>query len=168
MKAIRKIVILLAFLVVGLFGTTLYAQTTEEGYNVKEETIEKNGRQIDILASEDGYVRITQPTKINMYTFEVKVNLVGETKAGTNISISVYNTKTGEYSSDATQTYELKQVNPLGTFSQVLEFPEGSNKIVLHYASEDGSIEDKMVFYINRESQETQDALSSYITMPGK
>ena len=168
MKAVRTAIMILAFLAVSLFGTALYAQVVEDGYNVKEETIEKNGRQIDVLASEDGYVRITQPAKINMYTFEGKVYLVGETKAGTKINIFVYNAKASEYSGTATETYELKPVGASGTFSQVLEFPEGSNKIVLHYLNEDSNIENKMVFYINRESQETQDALSSYITMPGK
>lgn len=149
--------------------TTLYASDTQTGVNVKEQTLTmKSGQTVEVLVSDDGYIRITQPTKVNMSTFESKVNLMGETKQGTEITIAVYNKKASDskYSETATTTYELNTVGVTGTFNQLIELSVGDNKIELSYANGKTDTKDVMVFYIKRESEESKELLKSYKVSP--
>ena len=173
MKKYRKIVMLLAFLVIGIYSSALYANDTTTSSNIKADTIIKNDKTIDVLVSEDDYVRITQPSKINMSTFESKINLMGEiiggTKKGTEITISIYNKKEGTktYKDEATYTYTLSKVGSTGTFNQLLELTEGDNKIVLAYVNTQDSKNDKMVFFITRETEESKELIKNYNVFQG-
>lgn len=175
MKKSKMLVVLFLLAMMSVFSTTLYAQSEEEGYNVVALKYKQaDGKMTTGLASEDdGYVRITQPTKISTTTFESKINLMGETEQGTEITIEIYNkkdsTKTDKsaYKDEATVTYELKTVGLTGTFSQLLELLEGDNKIVLSYSNAKDKKDDEMVFYITRESEQNKELIKNYIVFSG-
>lgn len=170
MNGIKKVMILLMLSLIGVFGTTIYAA---EGSNVVVKSEQKDGKTIEYLASEDGYIsRITQPNKINTTTFESKINLMGEASSqGTKITIEIYNTKTivkadkteTVFKTEPTQTYKLGEVGATCTFSQLLDLLVGENKIVVKYINAKGQVDDEMVFYITRESEENKQQLKNYV-----
>ena len=172
MNYIRKIIVLSMLCLMPIIGTTIYA--ADEASNVIVESEQRDGKTVEYLTSEDGYIsRITQPNKINMTTFESKINLMGEALyQGTEITIEVYDTKTfikaGKtevvYKTLPTNIYELGKVGATKTFNQLLDLAEGENKIVVHYLAD--KVEDEMVFYITRESEENKQQIKNYIVFP--
>lgn len=172
MQYMKKVVMLMMLSLIGLFGTTIYAADTESS-NVVIKSEQKDGKTIEYLASEDGYIsRITQPNKINTTTFESKINLMGEASAqGMKITIEIYNTKTiGKadkietvFKTEPTQVYELGEVGATCTFNQLLDLLVGENKIVVKYINAGNKIDDEMVFYITRESEENKQQLKNYV-----
>lgn len=167
MKISKNIIMLLMFIGIGLFGSSVYAsEVTTTASNIKVETIMRDDKKIEIIVSEDKYVRITQPTKVNTSTFESKMNVMGETSEGTEITIEVYNMNLDKNSSSSLKnviTYDLKTVGFTGTFSQFIELEEGENKVVLIYTNEkDKKTKEKMIFYINRESEEKKEYIKNY------
>lgn len=173
MKCIRKVIVLFMLSLIGVFGTTIYAANTTEGSNVIVKSEQKDGKTIEYLASEDGYIsRITQPNKINTTTFESKINLMGEASSqGTKITIEIYNTKTitkaGKaetvFKTEPTYTYKLGEVGTTCTFNQLLDLLEGENKIVVQYENASSKVDDEMVFYITRESEENKQQIKNYV-----
>lgn len=173
MKCIRKVIVLLMLSLIGVFGTTIYAAEGNEGSNVVVKSEQKDGKTIEYLASEDGYIsRITQPNKINMTTFESKINLMGEASSqGTEITIEIYNTKTitkaGKsetvFKSEPTYTYKLGKVGTTCTFNQILDLVVGDNKIVVKYTDATGKVNDEMAFYITCESEESKQQIKNYV-----
>jgi len=170
MKHSKKIGMITAFICFGILSTSVYAsEVTTTASNVKVETIEKDDKKIEIIVSEDKYVRITQPTKVNTSTFESKINIMGETSQGTDIVIEVYNTKPSKntISKDA-KVYKLNTVGITETFNQLIELLEGENKVVLIYTNtKDKKNQEEMIYYITRESEETKEKLKSMIIIPG-
>ena len=135
MKVSKKLVLILAFVCIGLFGQAVYASevTNNTAPSTKDTAVKEN--RTDGFTSDDGYVRITQPTKVNTSTFESKMNIMGETKQDTEIVIEVYNTKSGKesigVSKEGIVVYEFGKVGITGTFNQLVELLEGENKIVI-------------------------------------
>ncbi len=167
MKRLKNLMLFLAFIGIGLFGSTVYATdviTTTS--NVKVETVTKDDKKVEIIVSEDKYVRITQPTKVNTSTFESKMNVMGETSQGTEITIEVYNTsldKKGISLVKNVTVYTVKTVGITETFNQFIELLEGENKIVLIYTNEkDKKNKEKMIFYVTRESEEKKEFIKTY------
>ena len=164
MKKSKKFVVIFALIVVSLFGHVIYAsEITTTSSNVKVETVTKDDKKVEILTSEDGYVRITQPTKVKTFTFDSKMNIMGETNKGTNIAIEVYNTKLDKDNISLPKDPVLYKLNTVGvteTFNQLIELLEGENRIVLTYTNEKDKInKGKMVFIVTRESEETKERL---------
>lgn len=170
MKSIKKAVLLLLLGLISVFGTTIYAA---EGSNVVVKSEQKDGKTVEYLASEDGYIsRITQPNKINTTTFESKINLMGEASSQkTKITVEIYNTKTvvkadkieAVFKSEPTNTYKLGEVGTTCTFSQLLDLAVGENKVVIKYVNAAGKVDDEMTFYITRESEENKQQLKNYV-----
>ncbi len=170
-KISKNLMIALTFLSITLFSGTIFAsETAVTPSNVKVETIVKDDKKVEVVVSEDQYVRIAQPTKVNTSTFESKMNIMGETKQGTEITIEVYNTKTDNISLSKDVTiYKLKTVGITGSFNQLIELLEGENKVVLTYTNEkDKKEKEKMVFYITRESEEIKELVKNMIVHYGK
>lgn len=170
MNNCKKLIVLFTLFIMSAISTTLYAKDSE-GYNVVvKEYVQSNGKTTTGLASDndDGYIRIAQPTKVSTSTFESKINLMGETKKGTEITIAVYNKKdntksTSEYKDEPTTTYELSTVGLTGTFNQLIDLLEGDNKIVLSYVNTQDNKKDYMIFYINRGSEQDKELLKNYL-----
>lgn len=168
MKGLKKYLVIMTFLLMGIVSTAVYAgdQTSKEEYNVKVETIVKDGKTIEYLSNEDGNVRITQPNKIHLTTFESKINLMGQTKKGTTITIEIYNSKENAKSEEPIKTYEVGTVGVTGTFNQLIELAEGENRIVVIYANSKEKMDDEMIFYITREPEESKKLIKEYIVFP--
>jgi hypothetical protein len=171
MKSFKKLAALLIFVGVGLFSSVVYgSDSVAVTSNVTVETVVKDDKKVEVVVSEDKYVRITQPTKVNTSTFESKMNIMGETKQGTDIIIEVYNTKIDKTSTDlpkASAVYTLSTVGVTETFNQLIELLEGENKIVLSYTNEkDKKDKADMIFFITRESEETKEKLKTFIVYP--
>ncbi|WP_069999246.1 hypothetical protein [Cellulosilyticum sp. I15G10I2] len=160
MKISKYLIMFFAFVSIGLFSGTIYASDES---NVKVETVIKNDKKVDIIVSEDKYVRISELAKASTSTFESKMNIMGETKQGTDIVIEVYNTKTDNLSlSKNVTSYTLNTVGITETFNQLIELLEGENKVVLTYTNEkDKKDKLQMIFYITRESEETKELLKN-------
>jgi hypothetical protein len=171
MKSFKKLATLLIFVGVGLFGSVVYGSDgATVTSNVTVETVVKDDKKVEVVVSEDKYVRITQPTKVNTSTFESKMNIMGETKQGTDIVIEVYHTKIDKDSTDlpkASATYTLSTVGVTETFNQLIELLEGENKIVLSYTNpKDKKEKANMIFFITRESEETKEKIKTFIVYP--
>ncbi len=173
MKYIKKIIVLCMLSLMGVFSTTIYAA---ESSNVVVKSEQKDDKTIEYLASEDGYIsRITQPNKINMTTFESKINLMGEASSqGTEITIEIYNTKTitkaGKtetiFKTEPTYAYKLGKVGATCTFNQILDLSEGENQIVVKYINVTDKVDNKMIFYITRESEENKQQIKNFVVFP--
>ncbi len=171
MRISKNLMIVLTFLSITLFSGTIFASDiTVTPSNVKVETVIKDDKKVEMVVSEDQYVRIAQPTKVNTSTFESKMNIMGETKQGTEITIEVYNTKTDNLSLSKDVTiYTLKTVGITGSFNQLIELLEGENKVVLTYTHEkDKKEKEKMVFYIVRESEEIKELVKNMLVRYGE
>lgn len=172
MKISRKFIVIFAVACVGLFGNAVYASgdVPTTATNVKADTVKKEDKMIEMLVSEDEYVRITQPTKVNTFTFESKMNIAGETKQGTDIVIEVYNTKLDKDNIPLPQDAVVYKMNTVGvteTFNQLIDLAEGKNTVVLIYSNDkDKKNNEKMVFFITRESEQTKEKLKSTIIIP--
>ena len=173
MNYMKKMIVLFMFCCMTMIGSTIYAADTQ-GANVTVQSEEEGGKIVEYLASEDGYIsRITQPNKINMTTFESKINLMGEALyQGTDITIEIYDTKVftkaGKtetyFKSLPTNVYNLGKVGATKTFNQLLDLAEGENKIVVRYTL--NNVKDEMEFYITRESEENKQQIKNYIVFP--
>ncbi|MDF2614100.1 MAG: hypothetical protein K0S71_1886 [Clostridia bacterium] len=164
MKFSKVSMVVFAFVCFWMFSGSLYASefsTTDS--NVKVEVVEKDDKNIEMIVSEDKYVRITQPTKVNTSTFESKMNIAGETSQGTEIVIEVYNIQADKDDISllkASKVYELKTVGITKSFNQLIELLEGENKVVLTYTNEkDKKDKEEMIFYIIRESEKTKESV---------
>ncbi len=89
---------------------------------------------IEFMANE--YVRVIQPIILLqadsfVTTFEKEINLMGEARAGTQISITIYS------GNEVYKKYELEPVGATQTFNQLLSLQEKDNTIVLKYTHPD-------------------------------
>lgn len=166
----RKFVFLLVFIMVSLYATVIYADDTKEepkGVNVKVVTEEKDDKSTDYLASEDDYIKIARNNtslKVVNTTFEAKQLLIGNVNKGTEVTIAIYN-KTAdkeEYKDEASNTYTIT-VDTIEGFEQLIELPEGENKIKITYSNKEDKKSDIMVFYIKRESTESKKAIENFV-----
>lgn len=166
----RKFVFLLVFIIVSLYATVIYADDTKEeskGINVKVVTEEKDDKSTDYLASEDDYIKIARNNtslKVVNTTFEAKQLLIGNVNNGTEVTIAIYNKVADkeEYKEEASNTYTIT-VDTIEGFEQLIELPEGQNKIKITYNNKDDKKSDFMVFYIKRESTESKKAIENFV-----
>lgn len=156
-------------LMMGLFTGSLYAGELDEGYNIEAKTAEKDGKNVEYLASisDNGYLRITQiiqnsqNVKINTSTYDSKLLLSGKVSKDTEITIKIFN----EANEEEAQIYELT-VGATGTFSQAAEVQEGDNTIVIYYVNKKDGKEDYVTFHVSRESTASMQAIQSYLAIP--
>ena len=166
----RKFVFLLVFIMVSLYATVIYADDTKEepkGVNVKVVTEEKDDKSTDYLASEDDYIKIARNNtslKVVNTTFEAKQLLIGNVNKGTEVTIAIYNkvADKDEYKEEPSNTYTIT-VDTIEGFEQLIELPEGENKIKITYSNKEDKKSDIMVFYIKRESTESKKAIENFV-----
>ncbi len=166
----RKFVFLLVFIMVSLYATVIYADDTKaepKGINVKVVTEEKDDKSTDYLASEDDYIKIARNNtslKVVNTTFEAKQLLIGNVNNGTEVTIAIYNKVADkeEYKEEASNTYTIT-VDTIEGFEQLIELPEGQNKIKITYNNQADKKSDFMVFYMKRESTESKKAIENFV-----
>ena len=172
MKKIKLIVVLCMMLLMGLYTGSIYANDTNEGYNIEvKSTTDKDGKTVEYLASvdDDGYLRITQilqnsqNVKINTSTYEGNLLISGKAEKDTELTIKVYN---GVDESEEASTYENIKVGTTETFSQSVEVQEGYNTIVITYSNEEDKIDNYITFYVTRGSVENMEAIKTYLVVP--
>lgn len=159
-------------LLMGLYTGSIYASTTNEGYNIEvKSTTDKDGKAVEYLSSVDdnGYLRITQilqnsqNIKINTSTYDSSLLISGKVAKDTMLTIKVYN---GADEKKATSTYEDITVGTTETFSQPIEVNEGDNTIVMTYSNKKDKIDNYITFYVTRGSKENMKAIKTYLVVP--
>ena len=166
----RGLVFLFVFVMMSLYATAIYANDTKEiqkGINVKVVTEESDNKSTDYLMSEDDYIKIARNNtslKVVNTTFEAKQLLIGNVNKGTEVTISIYGkvANKDEYKEEASDTYTIT-VDTTEGFEQLIELPEGENKIKITYTNKLDKTSDFMVFYINRESAESKKAIEKFV-----
>ncbi|OOB78133.1 MAG: hypothetical protein BEN19_00995 [Epulopiscium sp. Nuni2H_MBin003] len=121
--------------------------------------------KVDTYASidftHDEYVRITHPVTdydedYILTTFEEHINIMGEAKVGTNITISVVQEQV------LYKEYILGEVGATQTFNQLIELGEKDNQIVLEYTTIEKEI-GVIVVDIYRQPEEHKLKIKNYI-----
>ena len=112
------------------------------------------------------YLRITQPIKDKMAVFDKDVNVMGEARYQTIITMQLFNKKESDkvYPRSAYHVYDLDAVGISQTFSELIELQEGDNKIrfLYNYMDPKGElVEGRIVIYVTRKSEEEKTALKS-------
>lgn len=112
------------------------------------------------------YLRITQPLKDKMSVFDKDVNVTGEARYKTMISIQLFNKREGEgvYERRAYKTYDLDNVGISQTFSELIELQEGENKVRFVYSYPDNKgdlIEGRTVIYVTRKTEEEKTVIKN-------
>lgn len=112
------------------------------------------------------YLRITQPIKDKMAVFDKDVNVMGEARYNTVITMQLFNKKEADraYPRNAYGVYDLDAVGISQTFSELIELQEGDNKVRFIYSYTDSKgdlIEGRIVIYVTRKSEEEKTALKS-------
>ena len=166
----RGLVFLFVFVMMSLYATAIYANDTKEiqkGINVKVVTEESDNKSTDYLMSEDDYIKIARNNtslKVVNTTFEAKQLLIGNVNKGTEVTISIYGkvANKDEYKEEASDAYTIT-VDTTEGFEQLIELPEGENKIKITYTNKLDKKSDFMVFYINRESAESKKAIEKFV-----
>ncbi len=165
----KKVVILFAFVVMALGSTNLYANTDNKVHNVKEVPAKEAKSDFGYLTSEDEYLTISRNyanLKEENATFNTRQLLLGKVNKGTNITISIYNEKFGKYEVKPTTTYEVEVSTSMG-FEQLIELPEGNNKIRIDYNNILDKKSDYIVFYIRRETDKDKKAVEKFVVKAG-
>ncbi|ONI46911.1 hypothetical protein AN643_00985 [Candidatus Epulonipiscioides saccharophilum] len=114
-----------------VFATQTNIQQILDSNKYEQTTVDSS-----IEFKKDEYVKIIHPLmdlgeSSFVTTFEKEINLMGEARAGTQISILVYN---------GTQLYKKYELDPVGatqTFNQLLSLREKDNTIILIYTHPD-------------------------------
>ncbi len=170
----RRLTCVLVFILAGLSTTAIYANDKEqEGVNVKviEEVIEatsdkKMDQEVETyLTSEDGYIKIARNNaslKVENATFGGQQLLVGEAAKYTKVTIEIFPKNKDGYSTEAVSTYTIN-LESASIFEQLIELPEGDNKIKVTYANWEDKISDFMIFYMRRESDENKQAIKEFV-----
>lgn len=118
-----------------------------------------------IKFEEDEYIRITTPqAKDEVKTFEKQINVMGEARANTKLTITVYYENPEERlraGKAISKTYDLIEVGATSTFNQSIELEVGKNRIVIKYEydKKTGTQE----FIITRQSEEEKEKLKTFI-----
>ena len=171
----KKVMILCTFAIMALGSTNLYANTTDaksdeiKTENVKEIEASEDGETFGYLTSEDGYLTISRNyanLKEQNATFNTRQLLLGKVNEGTNVTISIYNEKLNGYEVKPTVTYEIEVETAMG-FEQLIELPEGNNKIRIDYKNLVDEKDEYMVFYIRRETVEDKKAVEKFVVKVG-
>lgn len=114
----------------------------------------------------DEYLRITQPIKDKMAVFDKDVNVMGEARYKTLITMQLFNKREGEkaYPRSAYGVYDLDAVGISQTFSELIELQEGDNKIRFVYTYKDGQgevVDGRFVIYVTRKTEEEKATLKN-------
>ncbi len=162
----RKLLTIFAFVMMSLLSTTIYANDMDrEGYNVVVDFYETEDGEFEYLTSEDGYVKIFRSSanlKVINTTFDPRQLLLGNVGVGTEVVIEVYNDKDENYSLQPIHTYVIL-VEGANEFEQLIELPEGANKIKVNYLNWEDKKSGYMEFYIDRESVESKVAIENFV-----
>lgn len=152
----KKIVLML--MLVGLFiPKMIFANTTAAAGVAKASPIQ---------FKDDEYLRITQPIKDRLAVFDKDVNVTGEARYKTVITMELFNKKESErlYPRNPYRSYNLDPVGISQTFSELIELHPGSNKVRFVYSYENNQnkiIDGRIVIYITRKSEEEKAALKT-------
>ncbi len=155
MKAFNKAILVFAFVCMGLFSQTIYANDTIATGSNLNVVVEKSEDEKTVnLTSEDSSIRITLDAKkyYDLCTFEAQLNLEGGAKEGTNITIKVNNiSKDKNRLVLGTKEYKVATVGSTASFNQLIELFDGQNEINLTYTHEkDKKIQGNMIFVIEK------------------
>lgn len=118
-----------------------------------------------IKFAEDEYIRITEPTlRDDVKTFAEVLNIMGQARANTKLTITVYYEKPEERlkaGKAISKTYDLVEVGATQTFNQKIELEVGKNRIVIHYQydKKTGSEE----FTVIRQSEEDKNKMLGFL-----
>ena len=138
-------------MLVMMFNTNIYANTVEgKPENVKEIEADENEKSFDYLQSTDEYISISRNyanLKEQNTTFNSRQLLLGDVNKDTNVTISIYNQNAGKYSVEPSVTYTI-EVSTTKGFEQLIELPEGNNKIRIDYINKADKKNSHIVFYI--------------------
>lgn len=140
---------------------------TTPNKQVIPKVVEKEMKTTDtaIKFAEDEYLRITQPiSKEDTKTFEKQLNVMGEARANTKATITVYyeNPEQRVIAGKAvSKTYELSEVGATQTFNQLIDLEVGKNKIVIKY--EYGKVAGSYELYIVRQSEVEKEQLKNFL-----
>lgn len=170
----KKIMVLFTFAMMALGTTNLYANTGNQTESVKAENVNEIEASEDegtfgYLESEDGYLTISRNyanLKEENATFNTRQLLLGKVNKGTDITISIYNEKLGKYEIQPTNTYAVEVSTAMG-FEQLIELPEGNNKIRIDYNNLVDKKSDYIVFYIRRETTKDKEAVKDFVVKVG-
>ncbi|MGL4346235.1 MAG: hypothetical protein ACRCTE_13635 [Cellulosilyticaceae bacterium] len=130
-------------------------------------TLDKEAKTTDtaIKFEQDEYIRVTQPlNKDDAKTFERQLNVMGEARTNTQITITVYYEKSElrvAQGKPVSKTYEMVEVGATQSFNQLIDLEVGKNKIILKYVS--GEEVDSCEFYITRQSEAEKEQLKNFI-----
>ena len=162
----RKIFFVLCImLMMGLYSGVLYANDSSEGYNIETATVLKNDKEVEILKSQDDYLKISQigqnsqSIKIATSTFDEKILVSGRVSKGTNLKFEVYQDE------KCLNTYSTT-VGITETFSQMLDIVEGNNKVFIYYQNSNDGTDDYVVISIRREPAESMEKLKTWTGVP--
>ncbi len=152
----RKKIILMLTLVCLLVPKMIFANTTAAGV-VKASPIQ---------FKDDEYLRITQPVKDRLAVFDKDVNVTGEARYKTVITMELFNKKENErlYPRNPYRSYNLDPVGISQTFSELIELHQGNNKVRFVYSYENGQgkvTDGRIVIYVTRKSEEEKAALKN-------
>lgn len=168
MRKIKLIVVLCAMFMMAFLSTSVYAAENNTSYNIEAKTADKDGKTVEYLISNDGYLRITQiiqnsqNVKINTSTFDNKLLLSGKVSKGTELTIKIFNDSNGE---EPTDTFEIS-VGATEVFSQAAEVKEGNNTIIINYSNKNDGVKDYVTFFVNRGAAQDMEAIKSYLVIP--
>lgn len=169
-KMLVKMIMILGIM---LCGTTVYATDTRftQPAKVAEQPVAKSANTTTsqtITFDEGEYVRITQPIQTDgeTTTFERQINVMGEARKGTRITIKVYlsTTEMGNTISKETPVeYKLAAVGATQTFNQLIDLGEGCNTVSITYTHEAlANAKGELTLVIKRESEETKEAIKNF------
>ncbi len=169
----KKVAILFTFAIMALGSTNIYANTgaaeESKAENVIEVKATEGGASFGYLTSEDEYLTISRNyanLKEENATFNTRQLLLGKVNKGTDVTISIYNEKSGTYEVQPTTTYQIQVSTSMG-FEQLIELPEGNNKIRIDYTNTVDKKSDYIVFYIRRETTEDKKAIEKFVVKVG-
>lgn len=164
-KTRRILMVLSIVLLMGLYSGVVYANDSSEGYNIEKTTAMKNNKEVEILQSKDGYLKITQigqnsqNVKVATSTFDEKILISGRANKGTSLIIGVYqeDKQVDQYSTS---------VGSKETFSQTVDILEGNNDVHIYYKNENDGVDDYVIISICRESVENMEKLKAWSGLP--
>lgn len=141
--------------------------TTVPNKPMISKTLERESKTTDtaIKFAEDEYLRITTPNgKDEIKTFEKQLNVMGEARANTKVTMTVYYENPEQRiiaGKPLSRTYEVSDVGATQTFNQLIDLEVGENKIIVKYVydKKSGSYE----LEITRQSEAEKEQIKNYI-----
>lgn len=170
-KMLMKLLIVMSILVCSqaVYATdTRFTQTDKASEAPKVASSPNTTTSQTITFGEDEYVRITQPIQKDgiTSTFEEQINVMGEARKGTNITLKVYLSTSQEGNTISNQKpaiYKLTTVGAAQTFNQLIDLEEGYNTVMICYTNENTQdVYGEIKLVIKRQPEETKEAIKNF------